>query len=584
MSHLPSSRDRSNGPIEDTIAGGDARVSGSTHEASGTTPPPNSISLNLETQNMSDLSLRDSSEDDAHVGAQESSNPSVESSPRADSRRRRNHHNTRGRAYLTDHENIQKDPSKNSVESHRHSIVSTPNFNVATRSRSPAFRQPHRVSFDDNALPAADTISLPESNNLSGPNSPVHSAIQNGSSTSCPGSLEQLQRLSVSSSKSRKDHEMQNIHESNKFVTSLPDSTSIADWAGLSTSGGSVSSIPASQVPLPASVASSTLSEDLYAGPTHVPSVPLGGSFEQFPVPVESTPHPTRKKKVALLNWIAGPPRPKKKPQRSVSPESQSSDRPPTAAPETEDYRASIEELASHFPTFRNVSVVETRHEWSSRIVLYDRDHGVQDSNGVWEDGTSRYEPWPLEETPDPPPFQEFHDTLKDVSDDCEQRLILVEDLTPALVDLLGATFQIPPHVFEEHLERSGYTGVVDDRDDAATWHTRPSAHGYSSITWYRPVLPLVPVTPKFYAKIISDAALPQVQCPIEGCKKHSLWLDTTANIWRHQLDLCTNPGSYYKSSLTKYPVGWEERATVWTQKVKDCKFGMSSNSSPDLH
>jgi hypothetical protein len=349
----------------------------------------------------------------------------------------------------------------------------------------------------------------------------------------------------------------------------LSDRTSIDNSITAPSSRRSDASISAYQLSLPASVASSNITGDLYHDPQAGPELPLGGSLEDLQQRLNYIPRPARKKRHnALLHYIAGPARTKKKPQKSSAPQVHIEEPIPEAAPETEDYRAFIEELASHFPTFQNVATVESRHEWSSRVVFYDCPRDLEGS-------ICRYEPWPLEDDSEIPSFAQFKGILTDVSEECAQRLILVEDLTPALIDLLGATFQIPPHVFEEHLERSGYRGVVDRRDDATAWHTRPSAHGYSSITWYRPVLPLVPITPGFHAKIIGDNALPQVRCPIEDCQVHDLWLGTVANIWRNKLDLCTDPGVYYKNSQTRYPVGWEEKVTIWTRDDADCKFGM---------
>lgn len=160
------------------------------------------------------------------------------------------------------------------------------------------------------------------------------------------------------------------------------------------------------------------------------------------------------------------------------------------------------------------------------------------------------------------------------VSDDCLQRLILVEDLTPSLIDLLGATFQIPPHVFEQHLDRSGYSKESKESNSTVAWHTRSTAQGYSSVTWYRPVLPLMPITSKMREKLLSGRRV-RVRCPIEHCREHDVWLGTAANIWRHQLDLSPDPGVYHKASQTDYPVGWEERATTWTRDIEGCRFGM---------
>ncbi|KAF3041042.1 hypothetical protein E8E11_006437 [Didymella keratinophila] len=177
------------------------------------------------------------------------------------------------------------------------------------------------------------------------------------------------------------------------------------------------------------------------------PRLPLGGSLENLQERLNYNSRPARKKKRnALLNYIAGPARTKKKPQKPTAPQVHIEEPTPEAAPETEDYRAFIEELASHFPTFQNVATVEARHDWSSRIVFYDCPRDLEGS-------IRKHEPWPLEDDGEIPSFAEFKGILTGIPDECTQRLILIEDLTPALIDLLGATFQIPPHVFEEHLE-----------------------------------------------------------------------------------------------------------------------------------
>ncbi|KAL5432123.1 hypothetical protein PMIN06_012106 [Paraphaeosphaeria minitans] len=50
----------------------------------------------------------------------------------------------------------------------------------------------------------------------------------------------------------------------------------------------------------------------------------------------------------------------------------------------------------------------------------------------------------------------------------------------------------------------------------------------------------------------------------------------TTKNVWRHYVELCPEPdGVAIDSNATygKYPVGWEERATVWSHHFDGCKF-----------
>jgi hypothetical protein len=361
------------------------------------------------------------------------------------------------------------------------------------------------------------------------------------------------------------------INEGNALSPSpkqRPNRTSLDDlqkwsqsrtWKGAGPAGASRISLPPSG---PSSIVSS--------GPSKTGQLPPGHSLEQLMLRPENIalPKPVTKKKPpeqsAFMRWVTGGPSStsKKKSKKVLAPP------PPPVAPEVLAYRDNVNQLASHFSNFRNIADARTRHGWSPRIVFYDRVESAQSQV------PRRHEPWKSRAFA--PPYQEFYSTLRKVSDDCVQRMILVEDLTPSLIDLLGATFQIPPHVFEEHLDRSGYRTVLENRDNAAAWYPRSSAQGYSSITWYRPVLPLIPITSRFRAKLITNRK-PTVRCIFDGCGHHNIRLGTLANIWRRHLELCPEPGVYHKDSQTEYPVGWEERATIWTRDFDGCKFGMIS-------
>lgn len=323
----------------------------------------------------------------------------------------------------------------------------------------------------------------------------------------------------------------------------------------------------ANQIPLPPSAGSSYVS----LGSSKIEALPAGRSLEQLTLRPEDIPLPDpviRKKAEPshFSKWVAGlPSKPKKKSKKAQAPPP-----PLESAPEVRAYRANITRLASHF-SFENINTTESRHNWSSRIVFFDH----LESSGPHV--PARSEPWRSRTSP--PPYQEFYRVLKTVSDNCLQRIIIVEDLTPLLIDLLGATFQIPPHVFEEHLDRSGYR-MSESRNKATSWNTRSSGQGYSSITWFRPVLPLIPITPRFRLKLITNQR-PMVRSIFDESRRRNVRLETLANIWRRYLDLCPEPGTHYQDSRDPYPVGWEERATIWTRDFDGCKFG--KDTSPKI-
>ncbi|KAI8933154.1 hypothetical protein NX059_009795 [Plenodomus lindquistii] len=234
---------------------------------------------------------------------------------------------------------------------------------------------------------------------------------------------------------------------------------------------------------------------------------------------------------------------------------------------EADHYREHINQLAKSLPNFNNVVTTTVRHQWSSRIVLHDR---MQNSS---IEITRRLEPWA--ERVSMPSYEEINYTLKNITEDCVQRVIIVEDLAPLLIQFLGATFQIPAHVFEEHLKDSGYDSTRTNWARAATWDTQSLAQGFFSITWYRAILPIVPITPRFRTKLITNQKV-SVRCVDDECERnHNVRVKTAGNIWRQSLDLCAELGVDHKGSKTEYPVGWEERATIWSRKIGNCTFGM---------
>ncbi|KAF9691657.1 hypothetical protein EKO04_010436 [Ascochyta lentis] len=327
-----------------------------------------------------------------------------------------------------------------------------------------------------------------------------------------------------------------------------------------------INSTEASQVPLPDSETSSHWSAQI--DPPAENPLPLGSSLERLEIHPEEVPLPPRrtakrkKKKNPVLNWVVGTAatdsKKKEAEKRTERVNASSID------DELKNYRTNVERLAAHFANFGNVAATETRHQWSSRIVVHDRMPTREIQIPFRQE--------PFKDHPAGPTFREFYARLRGVTDDCVQRIVLVEDLTPSLIDLLGATFDIPPHVFEEHLDRSGFKKGFESREDAKAWHTRSSAQGYSSVMWYRPVLPLIPVNSRFRSRLIRDRR-PEVRCPFDGCHPHDLPLGTTANIWRHHLELCPEPGVYHKGSQTEYPVGWEEKATIWKKDIDGCDY-----------
>ncbi|KAJ4300999.1 hypothetical protein N0V90_003088 [Kalmusia sp. IMI 367209] len=177
----------------------------------------------------------------------------------------------------------------------------------------------------------------------------------------------------------------------------------------------------------------------------------LGQSLEQLMLQPEDIPLPeddTKRKRPdpsSFMKWAAGKKfksTSKKKPTELQEPAQR------RETFETQAYRADITLMGKSFSNLWNTTATNTRHEWSARIVLYD--HYANSESRL-----RRQEPW--RNCTEAPSFQEFYQSVRKFDEDCVQRIILVEDLSPSLIDLLGATLHIQPHVFEEHLSDSGY-------------------------------------------------------------------------------------------------------------------------------
>jgi len=323
--------------------------------------------------------------------------------------------------------------------------------------------------------------------------------------------------------------------------------------------------VEASKISLPPLEPSSSLS----SGNPKTRQLPPGESLEELMIRPQDIPLPRHVRRITvqnpLMRWFtAGPMTKAKRGNKTTQlPLPPASSLPVWGASA---YRAKINQLSSRLKTLRNVTATRTRHTWGSRIVFYDR------SKSQYQTPT-RHEPW--RDHTFAPPFREFYDMSRTVPDDCNQRLILVEDLNPPLIDLLGATFDIPPHVFEEHLDRSGYATILRSQRNTPAWQTRSPVQGFSSVTWYRPVIPLISITSKFRTQLIANQA-PIARCNLEECRDrvHNMHLCTLKNIWRRHLNLSPEPGVHYKDSRTEFPSGWEERATVWSHDFDGCKFG----------
>ncbi|OBT70248.1 hypothetical protein VE03_00021 [Pseudogymnoascus sp. 23342-1-I1] len=160
--------------------------------------------------------------------------------------------------------------------------------------------------------------------------------------------------------------------------------------------------------------------------------------------------------------------------------------------------------------------------------------------------------------------------SMGQIPENVKQRLLIVPDLAPQIINLLGNLFGFSPEVFEEHLINSGYNGAKYDDKSAHTWPTAKMNKSYASIKWYRPVLRLDEAP-------FSNRDLEVLLDPAQGRLKRTPDNDEDvrvcqiqSNIFRSEWEMWTDPKTTTREERLS---AWEERATVWSQKLdsRDC-------------
>jgi hypothetical protein len=174
-----------------------------------------------------------------------------------------------------------------------------------------------------------------------------------------------------------------------------------------------------------------------------------------------------------------------------------------------------------------------------------------------------------------------FFSTLGTIPDHVKQRLVVVEDLCPRTINLLGRLFGVSPEFFEEHLINSGYGGPDYNDQPAHTWTTSGMKKSFISMRWHRPVirLPVVPFSENDLKELL-DPDIGRVEYSSETSRHLNVY-ETETNILRSEWALWTDPAT---TTRMKRVCGWEERVSVWSQKLvgRDCQIGKTDLQTLD--
>jgi len=165
-------------------------------------------------------------------------------------------------------------------------------------------------------------------------------------------------------------------------------------------------------------------------------------------------------------------------------------------------------------------------------------------------------------------------------------RYILIEDLSPQIIEMVGSVFWLNPEFFEEHLNRSGYRGDSYGDPHPRTWNTNATPKDYASVRWFRPVQrsrmrPLSELDRNtLLGKNGGNGELYWKSDATESTSRKVMRL--TTNIFRQEWPIVSNPDEAISDdSETTFPVAWEERLTVQVFQSPGlppiCKFGSLS-------
>ena len=163
-----------------------------------------------------------------------------------------------------------------------------------------------------------------------------------------------------------------------------------------------------------------------------------------------------------------------------------------------------------------------------------------------------------------------------DLSSQVDTRLVVVEDLGPSLINLLGATFDLSPEFFEEHLYRSDYRGFSVSGPSPSTWRTSNLQKNYVSFAWSKPGESWrLEIEPGQWEDLLRhDTARVET---VTETYKDGLWRKVShrfvanTNIFRRSSELSTNPAGHLPDRM---PCGWEERATVCSVEFNGLQYG----------
>ena len=207
---------------------------------------------------------------------------------------------------------------------------------------------------------------------------------------------------------------------------------------------------------------------------------------------------------------------------------------------EVDDYRALRQRVADrskHFPDLGTETTRSDPNRETTPTVYFD----YHDDSSL--DGPN----WLGRETP------LAVDTLRDLPDaKLKLRCVLLEDLEPMKIDIVGAALRLDIRFFGTHLSDSGYAHSGEQSTKTHTWSTFQSTGQHCSIKWIRPIMPSLVVNGRLRDRLLSGRTA-RAPC-VRKCEAGRHEVNTKQNIFRRALELSADQDS----ADSTFPMGWE--------------------------
>ncbi|KAF2177489.1 hypothetical protein K469DRAFT_358467 [Zopfia rhizophila CBS 207.26] len=223
-------------------------------------------------------------------------------------------------------------------------------------------------------------------------------------------------------------------------------------------------------------------------------------------------------------------------------------------------YEGMVGQLVEHMPQLVNVRGSDCRQSKSGNVFCYDtlqtggfrrQQDSIEFSKVSTTDARTRIQNLRPDRVPN-----------------VRSRYILIEDLSPPVIEIVGSTFWLNPEFFEEHLNRSGYRGDSYGDPHPRTWNTNATPKDYASVRWFRPVqrTRMKPLSEldrdTLLRKNGGTGSLYWKSDTTESTSRKVMRL--TTNIFRQEWPIISNPDEAISDdSETTFPVAWEEKLTV---------------------